>query len=135
MGIRNTYELNAQGLISWNISELYDTSYTKSWIYWMKQVFDYEDPTGIAITKLPEFSVKTYPNPAKDYVKILPTQNSETLVLEVYNFMGQKVNEVIYHKVEANKPEVLDIRSLQPGMYFLHVQAAGRAQMLKVVKQ
>jgi hypothetical protein len=135
MGIRNTYELNAQGFIAWNITEWYDSFVANDWVYWMKLIFEYENTTGVPVHIKPVASMQAYPNPFNDVLNLMIEQPDQNMVVNVFNSQGQLVLDQLFRSFEANTPVSLDLSRQQPGMYFVKVQAGGQTQMLKVVKK
>lgn len=134
-GLRNTYVMNAQGFIMENISEVYDGFDTFSWINWMKQIFEYDQTTGSPSIKNPVDMVKFYPNPVNDYAFFAMDKQFPIISVDVMNSQGQVVMNNIFRSYEQQAPLMMDMRMLQPGIYFLHVQAGGNRQTMKIVKR
>ena len=135
MGIRNTYELNAQGFVAWNISEWYDIYDTNDWVYWMKLIFEYDNTTGAPVHTKPVASIQAYPNPFNNVLNLMTEQPGKNMVVNVFNSQGQLILDQLFRSIEANTTVSLDLSRQQPGMYFVQVQAGGQTQMLKVVKR
>lgn len=80
-----------------------------------------------------ESELKIYPNPANDNITVdfngMGTGNSS---LEIYNMLGT----VIYSEnVSAQANTVINISTLQPGVYFLKFQNEGSAYTKKIIKK
>lgn len=72
-----------------------------------------------AITKVP-FSVFTYPNPAKDQLFILSSNDINTAVsVLIYNTNGQVVAQHALPSMSSSQSTSVDVQSLAPGMYFI----------------
>ena len=135
IGIRNTYQLNANGYPTENIVEWYDSHYTSTWINWMKLLFEYDAVTGVPVTKQPVIQAQAYPNPVTNYTNLVVDQNYEILVLSVLNLMGQEISKQVYRSVEANSPITVDFSRQPPGIYFVQMQSGSQSQLLKMVKK
>jgi hypothetical protein len=135
IGLRNTYQLNANGYPTENIVEWYDSHYTNTWINWMKLIFEYDAVTGVPVTKQPVLQAQAYPNPVTNYTNLVVDQNYEILVLSVLNLVGQEISNQVYRSVEANSPITVDFSRLHPGIYFLQVQSGLQSQLIKIVKK
>ena len=90
--------------------------------YRLKQVDkdgSFEYSRTIAVAKEKNTTSKLYPNPAKDIV-VLENKNPDSIKsLTVYNSMGQTV------LIDIKSTNVLNISTLQTGLYFLEVKMEG----------
>ncbi len=89
-------------------------------------------PDDTLPVKKPAGDIKIYPNPAKDYVNMMPINE---YVLDgkncsVFNMAGMRVIQV---KLSGERP-VLDISKLPPGIYMLKIGEGGEKRMKKVIK-
>jgi hypothetical protein len=104
MGIRNTYELNAQGFVAWNISEWWDIYGINDWVYWMKLIFEYDNTTGTPVHAKPVASVQAYPNPFNDVLHLMIEQPGQNMVVNVFNSQGQLVLDQLFRSIETYTP-------------------------------
>lgn len=74
------------------------------------------------------FSVS--PNPVKNNLKIVSQSTLDSI--EIYNQLGQRVMEV---KANALSNNTIDLSSLHSGMYFITVNAQGKKQTIKIIKE
>jgi hypothetical protein len=80
--------------------------------------------TQLAHSEIP--FVQVFPNPSSDFVE-LKLENTKDLKVTVYNFKGQRFQEI--------KTAKFSIANWTNGIYFLHVQADGKNQVLRLVKE
>jgi hypothetical protein len=74
-----------------------------------------------------EFSI--YPNPAKDNLIISCTNGATIEEVVIYNQTGQKV----FVKERINNS--IDVSSLPPGLYFIHLQLGDQIKIRKIIKR
>jgi len=86
----------------------------------------YLDNLLLAAQDVNSEKIALYPNPVKDILTITGTKADR---VEIYNFVGQKV---ISAKVNNGK---IDVSALAKGAYILKVNADGKAQTLKFIKE
>jgi hypothetical protein len=70
------------------------------------------------------------PNPASDYLQLEMDGVNGAVSLKIVNTMGQ----VVKNFTANTPPQYLDIKSLYNGIYFIEIQAEGKRQVLKFVK-
>ncbi|RDC63813.1 DUF5060 domain-containing protein [Adhaeribacter pallidiroseus] len=92
--------------------------------------------TNATLTQSPanSFSLAVYPNPVQDYLTIQTnaTQNSP-LEITLLDVTGKQIlNQTALPTL--NKPTLLNIRSLMPGVYFLRVKQGAAFLNQKIVK-
>jgi len=63
-------------------------------------------------------SLRIYPNPAKNELKIMNYELREGMVIEIYNVVGQKLLSI---KSLQSQETTIDVKSLAKGMYFLKI--------------
>ena len=80
----------------------------------------------MAVSDLSKTNISIYPNPAKDILYISGAKAKST---EIYNLAGQKVSSA---KVSNGK---VDVSVLAKGTYILKVEAEGKVQNLKFIKE
>jgi hypothetical protein len=78
----------------------------------------------------PAFQVIVAPNPVQDVLTV-KSENSDEKTIQLISQSGTVVHTVRTRQRE----ESLDIRSLSPGVYLLHVDAKGKKATFKVIKQ
>lgn len=85
-------------------------------------------PTA-SVKDLEQFSFKSYPNPANDYIKLSAVKNINKI--EVYNLLGQ---EVLIKDIESKNTEV-NISSLSKGVYVIKAFIEDAVGSYKFIKQ
>lgn len=89
--------------------------------------------TGISDFSAPT-SLKLYPNPATDVVKILININQPNIVeLSVKNILGRTVLQHNYGWLSQSKPLKLDVSSLKEGIYFVKMAVGQQIVTRKLV--
>jgi Secretion system C-terminal sorting domain/FG-GAP-like repeat len=74
--------------------------------------------------------VNLSPNPASNFIQLDMKEVEGEINLKIVNTMGQ-----IVKKITTNTPpQYLDIKSLNVGLYFIEIKAAGKKQVLKFYK-
>jgi hypothetical protein len=77
-------------------------------------------------------TVSIYPNPATDLINIQFANISESSILEIYNYLGQKVSSVLLNKNDTQ----LNISGLNSGIYEARVISNNTViRQIKIVKQ
>jgi hypothetical protein len=121
------------GIIDYSIEQLQDTVYSfynfspkQQYLFWVIaeaegwsesssniRTFLTEDLTSVDIFQTT--TLRLFPNPAKDYIEIQPSEGSEIII---FNTLGE-----IVLTVEQTSPSVqrMDVSKLAPGMYFIKV--------------
>lgn len=79
-------------------------------------------------------AVNVYPNPVNGVAKVNMTlANSENVVVEIYNAVGQKVASVNYGDLAAGKHNLdVDFSSLEAGVYYVNVTSGTQVISKKV---
>lgn len=77
-----------------------------------------------------EQSVKVYPNPAREFVKVLSTQNATVTIFSVNGIMIQK--DV---PVRANQEKEISTSKWMPGLYLLEFNTGSASVVRKIVIQ
>jgi len=73
--------------------------------------------------------ISIYPNPANDILTISCTNGASVEKVMIYNQTGQKVLEG-----ELSKNNI-DVSSLHPGLYFIHLQLGDQVKIRKIIKR
>ena len=95
----------------------------------MTQLNSYVGPTTTGIRQVGSPSTfAVYPNPAFDELNISTTGNKIDRII-IYNTQGQKISEV-----ENPLSNIVNIRNLADGMYYIEVTINGTSGKLKFVK-
>ncbi|HLG36426.1 MAG TPA: T9SS type A sorting domain-containing protein, partial [Bacteroidia bacterium] len=78
--------------------------------------------------------IRVSPNPATDIIRV---QASEILVesIEIFNVMGKIVSFVPFSSLRKDGHEVVNISHLNPGIFFLKLNAGEETRTLKFVKE
>jgi len=82
-----------------------------------KIVLDVQIPAGFETINADELSVKVYPNPASDYLKIDLGKLNDNALLEMFNEKGQ----LVLSKENIHSGSQIDISSLKKGFYILRI--------------
>jgi hypothetical protein len=78
--------------------------------------------------------VKLFPNPGFDQVfVVLPEQPEGNAELFLSDLSGKQVLSLKVNQLQRMEPVAIDIRSLQPGIYLLRTEVAGRRLHSKLV--
>jgi hypothetical protein len=72
-------------------------------------------------------SLSLYPNPTSDFL-IVKGAELDGIFVDIYDFLGQRV---LSHK---NANQQIDLKTLQPGNYFLAVNIDGKRKNLPFIK-
>jgi hypothetical protein len=88
----------------------------------------YDAVTSITTSVLNEGSVRLYPNPATDHVRIVSPTNDE-LYVQIANIQGQVVEGE-----KLLKDRSIDVSSLPSGLYFFKFRSASFLEVIKVLK-
>ena len=83
----------------------------------------------LATQDLSKNSLKIYPNPVVDFVKINFSTNIDSV--ETFNTNGQKVDSQVWN----SKAGQLDMRNLPAGMYMIKIKAGNDVKSFKVIKK
>lgn len=83
--------------------------------------------------------VSVYPNPTNSNLHFIINQASfndieNTIVLKIYSVDGKEVTATKFNKADLNS-SILNIESLNKGIYFLNIQSGIYSQNLKFVKE
>jgi len=76
-------------------------------------------------------TINLYPNPAQDHITINNTSNSTITLVEIYNLLGAKVDEITVNNHEA----VIDVSKLKTGTYFFKIYADSGVVTKKIIKR
>jgi hypothetical protein len=97
-------------------------------------------PLSIAVSVeevdiLDESALSMYPNPARSYVNVNYTiERDETVSVEIYNLIGNKLQEFNYgYQSAGSYSQQLNISNLANGMYLVRIQA-GDEQVISKLK-
>lgn len=71
-----------------------------------------------------------YPNPVKDKLMVLSSDEEEALQLEIIGMNGQLLSTQ-----QATGETAIDVSGLSPGVYFVRILSAARHEQIKFVKQ
>lgn len=76
--------------------------------------------------------IKIYPNPAKNQITVeLPESETSNLKLELFGLLGQ----VLFTKNGPATKELIDVRLLPEGIYYLKVQSNLNQKIFKIIKE
>ena len=77
-------------------------------------------------------TIKVYPNPASEFVKIVLPQSMNNSRVDIYNVSGQIVKTLYLHNISEM---TLSVKDLASGTYFVRAKANGKIAISKFVKQ
>ncbi len=77
-------------------------------------------------------TIKVYPNPASEFVKIVLPQSMNNSRVDIYNVSGQIVKTLYLHNISEM---TLSVKDLASGTYFVRAKANGTIAVSKFVKQ
>lgn len=89
----------------------------------------------ISVSSTPEqniqlHNIKVYPNPIGDFIQIsYQSIENKDLIISIYNAIGQNV----FHKSIYSSNELIDVQTLQTGMYFIVIQEGDKTLLYKKV--
>jgi hypothetical protein len=81
-------------------------------------------------------SVRAYPNPFRDMVTIeFETSESSHVIVEIYNMVGERIDEVFQGYVDASSLQKVTFRAgnLPPGMYFYNISTSRGTHFNKLI--
>ncbi len=79
--------------------------------------------------------MQNYPNPFNSITKIKYTiPKSETITIEVFNLLGQKLETIIYEQMPAGSHEVkFNAKNIPSGIYLYRIDAGGFQEVKKMI--
>jgi hypothetical protein len=80
------------------------------------------------VKQLSSLELEVYPNPTRDFVHLEMSVSSAEVI--IYDASGKIIN-----KMNVNTGEVIDFRNVEPGVYFLHINAENSETIKRIVKQ
>jgi PKD repeat protein len=122
---------------SYALAELQDGESTREDLF--GAILEYFD-MAVGVKNQPDqnnqFSFLVYPNPIKNHFFIGYNLEKEALVkIELYNITGTLVQSITQQTNSAGKHQMeLNTAKLQPGLYFIRMQAGNQIATKKVVK-
>jgi len=79
-----------------------------------------------------EIEANIYPNPAEDYINIIPLNDSSSVTINIYNLVGDKQDINVYK--ENHNYRVL-IENLSNGLYLLEYNEGNKSSRIKFLKR
>jgi hypothetical protein len=102
--------------------------------------YDFDNPSGInsqSEGKIPDeyFLHQNYPNPFNPYTKIkFALPKPETVKIEVYNLVGQKIETLLKKSMPAGNHKVeFNAQNLSSGIYFYKIEAGEFQDVKKMI--
>lgn len=80
-------------------------------------------------------AITIYPNPANEVLNVLIPAGEATAQVDLLDAIGRTVNSFTSQAVNAEQRVVLDIRTLNPGVYFLRARRGGAEQVQRLMVQ
>lgn len=81
------------------------------------------------LNKLITAEFEVYPNPFTNEFSLKNNSYRKGFIIKIYNTLGK----LVYSEILNNKISIIDIKELNPGMYFLHIEDNGKF-VFKMVK-
>ena len=75
-----------------------------------------------------------YPNPAGDFITLIPHHLTGKFTIEIFSLTGQRLN-IRQYTINHNEAITLDISSLSPGIYMVHLAGETYLKTHKLVVQ
>jgi hypothetical protein len=111
-------------------------------VFWDKSYFlNFNDRTidtaflSVGVNEIINFDSKVYPNPFTEQTTVsynLP--NTSNVNIEVYNFVGEKVQTIVNEAKGAGKHNaIFSNTNMAKGIYFIRVTAGNQQKMMKVI--
>lgn len=85
--------------------------------------------TNTVIIQSNKYPIKLYPNPADDYIKIENNTGHQYALLEIRDILGKAILKQSYFANQNN----IDIKSINPGIYFISILSEGGIITYKMV--
>ena len=118
------------------------TATAQTIFYRLKQVdlngkFEYSQIVSVSnLYNSKDKAFSLFPNPANSILQLTQQGNDQILEVTVFEINGKLVNKVTEKLSMLNGVSVLDIKDLNPGIYFIDILLSnGNKQTLKFVKQ
>lgn len=73
-------------------------------------------------------NINIYPNPSKDYLKIIIPERA---IIDILNITGQITKSLLYD----NNATSIDIRDLSSGFYFIRIKTKNNIEIKKIIKE
>jgi len=89
--------------------------------------------TPVVIPPNEKFNWLIYPNPANEYLNVHFEGRLSNVQVNVYNFCGQLVYEGIVEEIIENHTQIIDIRYLRSGIYFVRCMTDNIIDVKKLV--
>jgi photosystem II stability/assembly factor-like uncharacterized protein len=114
----STFDANFGGMFRWDLEV--DTTVS----------------TGILQDNFTALHVSLYPNPANSDVNLqLHLENTQEVELSIYNIAGQLSFSTNWTATKGASRKEVDISSLAAGVYYCHIKAGNKQQIIKLMKQ
>jgi hypothetical protein len=105
---------------------------TGDYIYTTSQVITSPSTVGIAEQVAFSKQISIYPNPATDQLQILNSENqSEVMNVSIIDLKGALISNK--ENVRSNEP--IELSNVNPGMYSLRIETAGKVTVKPFIKQ
>ena len=88
--------------------------------------FRFDIVANDGINNSPKKTIDVYPNPANDFITVVSLDGHRIKQVMVFDLYGKLVIN--------NSESVIDLKSLNSGIYFLKVFTANRVEELKIIK-
>ena len=82
--------------------------------------------------EIPSFDIEVYPNPTEDNLIIsMPSQINSPITVKMTNILGRLIKN---YDLEQGKKQIIDVKTLPEGMYFLVFETNGKRVVKKIIK-
>lgn len=89
----------------------------------------YSTTVGIVENNLQKLNLNLYPNPARDYFKIVWEESEKVIDLEIYNQLGA----LVYTKTDHTLNQSITLGSLDKGFYFVCIRVNDKIATHKLI--
>ena len=76
-------------------------------------------------------SISLYPNPSSDYIKIISSDLSETVKIDVFDVLGKQTFSDLTNDINNYS---LDVSNLKSGIYFITISTKNKSSLNKFIK-
>ncbi len=84
---------------------------------------------GINLLSKSSNQLSIYPNPTSGQFTVILEGNQNGYSVEVYNVLGEK----IYQSISGNSPDIINLSSQPPGLYFIYLKSEQGVEVGKVL--
>ena len=87
--------------------------------------------SSASIEEVSFLSISLYPNPSSDYIKIISSDLSETVKINVFDVLGKQTFSDLTNDINNYS---LDVSNLKSGIYFITISTKNKSSLNKFIK-